>query len=249
MVPVENEPISFYTLGIIFVEINDLSIPVSLTGITVISTTLNFELITSSSLYNENDGITIDDRLDNECLLFDITPKDLHDFITSGSFLGTVFDRLNIKLPPWLQFSKSGVGMISVTDLKTDLIFGRHIDRFQDCRGAPVFGDGLYNVFWFGTDMSFSIYGRMFNLPPPLDGNKLCLIVDICQSNGGTVILMLPPESRNLLDDIDIFSTMEGLRFRPRGIGLSLSRDINVLYHTTELELWNGDELFRYSYV
>jgi hypothetical protein len=92
-------------------------IPVSLTGITVVSTTLNFELITSSSLYNENDGITIDDRLDNECLLFDITPKDLHDFITSGSFLGTVFDKLNIKLPPWLQFSKSGVGMISVTDL------------------------------------------------------------------------------------------------------------------------------------
>jgi hypothetical protein len=239
----------FYTVGIIFVEINDLSIPVSLTGITVISTTLNFELITSSSLYNENDGITIDDRLDNECLLFDITPKDLHDFITSGSFLGTVFDRLNIKLPPWLQFSKSGVGMISVTDLKTDLIFGRHIDRFQDCRGAPVFGDRLYNVFRFGTDMTFSIYGRMFNLPPPLDGNKLCFIIDICQSNGGTVILMLPPESRNLLDNIDIFSTMQGLRFRPRGIGLSLSRDINVHYRTTELELWNGDELFRYPYV
>jgi hypothetical protein len=52
-----------------------------------------------------------------------------------------------------------------------------------------------------------------------------------------------------LLDNIDIFSTMEGLRFRPRGIGLSLSRDINVHYRTTELELWNGDELFRYPYV
>ena len=89
----------------------------------------------------------------------------------------------------------------------------------------------------------------MFNIPPPLDGNKLCLIVGICQSDGGTVILMLPPESRNLLDDIDIFSTMEGLRFRPRGIGLTLSRDIDVLYRTTELEIWNGYELFRYPYV
>jgi hypothetical protein len=39
----------FYTVGIIFVEINDLSIPVSLTGITVVSTTLNFELITPTS--------------------------------------------------------------------------------------------------------------------------------------------------------------------------------------------------------
>jgi hypothetical protein len=28
-----------------------------------------------------------------------------------------------------------------------------------------------------------------------------------------------------------------------------LSRDINVHYRTTELELWNGDELFRYPYV
>jgi hypothetical protein len=75
------------------------------------STTLNFELITGSSLYNKNEGIAIDDRHDNECLLFDITPKDVHDFITSGSFLGTVFDRLNIKLPPWLQFSKSGYNL------------------------------------------------------------------------------------------------------------------------------------------
>jgi hypothetical protein len=54
--------------------------------------TLNFELITGSSLYNKNEGIAIDDRHDNECLLFDITPKDVHDLITSGSFLGTVFD-------------------------------------------------------------------------------------------------------------------------------------------------------------
>jgi hypothetical protein len=60
---------------------------------------------------------------------------------------------------------------------------------------------------------------------------------------------MLSPESRTLLDDIDIFSTMEGSRFRPRGIWFSLSRDINVHYRTTELELWNGDELFRYSYA
>jgi hypothetical protein len=208
----------FYTYGIIFAEINDLSIPISITGVKVISTGSNFELITGSSLYKESDGVQLSNIYKNDCLLFDITPKDIHDFISSGSFLGTVFDRFNVVLPSWLRFSKSGVGMISVTDLKTDLLYGRYVDNQEDSRGAPVLDDHLYNVFRFGTDMSFSVYGKMLSLPPPLDGNKFCFIVDICQSNGATVILMLSPESRTLLDDIDIFSTMEGSRFRPRGI-------------------------------
>lgn len=239
-----------YTYGIVFAEVGDLSVPVSITGMKVVSTGDNFDIVTASSLYKEEDGTELTDQHNDDCLSLSLTPKDIHDFISSGSFLGTFFDRIQDKLPSWLQFSKSGVGLISVTDLKTDLIYGKNIDSLPECIGAPVFKDRLYTVFRFGTDMSFSIYGDRIYVPAPFEGEKFCIIIDICHNMGGTIFLMIPQESRNLLDKSDYFIELakNGLRLRPKGIGLSLTRDINVHYKTSELNLWNGDEMFRYRY-
>ncbi|CAC5419913.1 Fibrillin-1,Fibulin-1,Fibulin-5,Fibrillin-2,Latent-transforming growth factor beta-binding protein 4 [Mytilus coruscus] len=237
-----------YTYGIVFAEVDNFSIPVSLSGLIVVIKTGKFELITGSVRYQETEGTQMSDMHDDNCMFFSTTPKDIYDFVSSGSFLGTVFERLKNKLPSWLQFSKSGVGLLSVTDLKTNVVYGNSIDTINECTGSPVFNDRLYSVFIFGTDMAINIYGNRIHVPGPLQGNKFCIIVDICQNTGGTVFLMLPQESRNLLDDVEMLKDMtnNGVRFRPRGIGLSFLQGVNVHYKTSELKLWNGDELFQY---
>ncbi|VDI64211.1 Hypothetical predicted protein [Mytilus galloprovincialis] len=237
-----------YTYGITFAEVGNFSIPVSLSGLIVVIQTGTFELITGSVKYQKTDGTQMSDMHDDNCMFFSTTPKDIYDFVSSESFLGTVFESLKNKLPSWLQFSKSGVGLLSVADLKTNVVNGNNIPTIHECTGAPVFDDRLYSVFVFGTDMSIYIYGNRIHVPGLLEGNKFCVIVDICQNTGGTVFLMLPQESRNLFDDVEMLEDMtkNGLRFRPRGIGLSLLQGVNVHYKTSKLELWNGDQLFQY---
>ncbi|CAC5355727.1 EGF-containing fibulin-like extracellular matrix protein 1,Fibrillin-1,Fibulin-1,Fibulin-2,Mucin-like protein,Fibrillin-2,Matrilin-3 [Mytilus coruscus] len=236
-----------YTYGIVFVEVDNFSIPVSLSGLIVVMKTGKFELITGSVQYQETDGTQMFDMHDDNCMFFSTTPKDIYDFVSSGSFLGTVFEGLKNKIPSWLQFSKSGVGLLSVTDLKTNVVYGNGIDTIHECTGAPVFNDRLYSVFIFGTDMAINIYGNRIHVPGPLHGNKFCVIVDICQNTGGTVFLMLPQESRNLLDDVEMLKDMKnnGLRFRPRGIGISLLQGVNVHYKTTfqSANLWLGTDI------
>lgn len=237
-----------YTYGIVFAEADEFSVPISVSGLVVTTTSLNFELLTGSVMYLETDGTKLSDMHDDDCLLFNTTPKDIYDFVSSGSFISTVFNSLRSKLPSWLQFSKSGVGLLSVTDLKTHLTYGSNINKFEECYGAPVFNNRVYNVFIFGNDMSFSIYGDHNYIPAPFRNNKFCVIVDICQNLGGTLFVMLPAETGAELSKFGIFGDLskKGLTLIPRGIGLSLGKDINVHYKTSELELWNGDEMFHY---
>ena len=62
---------------------------------------------------------------------------------------------------------------------------------------------------------------------------------------------MIPEESRDLLGSISILKTMfdaQQMMIRPRGIGISLVRGVNVngRYATQELQFWNGDHIFKY---
>jgi hypothetical protein len=56
-----------------------------------------------------------------------------------------VDDELQAKLPDWLRLSKSGTGLLAVTDLKTDLIRGNNMNTIQECRDAPVHKDRWCN--------------------------------------------------------------------------------------------------------
>lgn len=239
-----------YTYGIVFAEVDQFSMPISISGLVVASTNAKYELFTGSVLYRDTDGTEKFNMHDENCLFFHTTPNDIYNFVSSGSFLHTVFSSLQNTLPSWLQFSKSGVGLISVNDLKTYIVYGNKVDRIQECYGVPVFGDRLYSVFIFGSDMSLSLYGNRVYIPAPLENNKLCVIVDICQSMGGTIFVMFPEEIGRELSKVGIFNDLSssGLTLIPRGIGLSLVKDINVHYKTSQMELWNGDEMFNYRY-
>ena len=239
-----------YTYGIVFLEVNRLYLPISLSGMEVVSSMKGFEMMIGSLRHSEHNGSLLHHVHNYDCLSFKLSPKDIHDFITSGSFLLTFLDELQAKLPDWLRFSKSGTGLLAVTDLKTDLIRGNNMNTIQECRDAPVHTDRLYNVFRFGTELAVSIYGNQIRLPAPVRGNKFCVIVDFCQDSGGTVFFMLPQESRNMLDNFSFFKSFAdkyGLRFRPHGVGLSLNKGINVRYKSQTIRLWNGDHFSQYS--
>lgn len=238
-----------FTQGIVFVELNGLSLPVSMTGMELLKQDEDLTFTVGSLKYIRSDGVVASHDSRANCWSFEITPRDIHDFLTSFSFLKTLFEGLDKFLPHWLKFSNSGTSIFELVDMRTDLLHGYDLNNDAWCKGAPVQQSHLYSIFKFGGSMSISVYGNQINLPKPLDGKKMCFIVDICQDYGGSVFLMLPEESRDLLEKFEMFKTLKdsyGLQIRPQGIGLSITRGINVHSQTTELQLWNGDDLFKY---
>ncbi|XP_053380098.1 uncharacterized protein LOC128548733 [Mercenaria mercenaria] len=163
------------------------------------------------------------------------------------SFMKTFLLSLFPALPDWLRFEKSSTEILSVQDIKSDLIYGRNMDEISWCTGAPVLPDHLYTVFRFDTGFTLNVMGHQVDIPKPLNSRKFCLIVDLCHGYGGTVFLMIPKESRNFLLDLNIFQTLkeeQNIHILPRGIGISLVNGINANYHTLSDELWNGDLMF-----
>lgn len=237
-----------FTQGIVFVEVSAIALPVSLTGAEIVNTMSNFQIIIGSLSLEPTDGIPYGEERPIQCWSFALTPRDIRDFLTENSFIKTIFSQLEKLLPDWLRFHQSGTTVLGINDLSTTIQRGLDVQN-SECRGAPLFTDRLYSVFKFGTEFGLSVYGQQVNLPQQIDNKKFCIIVDICQDYGGSVFLILPEESRDLFDNITIFkklSDKHGLKIKPKGLGISLLRHINVHSETTSLQMWNGDELFQY---
>ncbi|KAH3844592.1 uncharacterized protein LOC127872819 [Dreissena polymorpha] len=230
-----------YTFGIAFVEINALAMPLSVSGLQIDIST--YKIITGSLQFSENNGIEEGETRRHECLSFDITPRDIYDILQENSFTKTFLNNIKDMLPPWLSFSQSGSVLLGLNDLHVDIEDGNAIEK-GECKGAPLDAAKLYTVFKIGKGFQISLYGKNISMPEHLQGRKYCIIVDICQDFGNTVFLILPEESRDILDDVTMFQSLAhyGIKIRPIGLGFSLTKHINV--DTTDITVWRGEDTF-----
>lgn len=242
---------TLYTYGIVFVELDSIAIPVSITGIQVVREDANFSLISGSLATDIADGNQYGALRQSGCWEFDITPRDVHDFLSSNSSLATYFNMLEHILPDWLSFTPDGDVIFGVNDLQTEFTTGADIQQ-GECRGAPLHPDHTYTVLKLRNSFSMSLYGQDIKLPKPANNKKFCIVIDICRDLGGSVFVVLPENSRDILDRFEMTKSLIdkfGLHIRPVGFGVSLAKHVYVHAQTTELQMWNGDQLFLYSYV
>lgn len=204
--------------------------------------------------HQEDDGVLIGSKRTGDCLSFDITSRDINDFISNVSFLKSFFDSIVANLPKWVKFAATDTSILNVQDVKSELVYGNKMDDVTWCNGAPVIPDHLYNVFLFDSNFFFSIYNNAIQLPKPLNGQRFCLIVDMCHhfAGKGSVFLMVPKESQDLLSHLEVFQRLhekQNLLIKPRGIGVSLVNGIDVqqVRNVLQQRLWNGDHMFDYK--
>ena len=239
-----------YTYGIVFVEVNSLSLPISLSGVEVYQNAGEFTIKIDVNGHQESAGIPINDRRSGDCLSFDVTPRDIFDFISNVSFLKSFLTSLTAALPDWVKLAVTNTSVLNVQDLRSELVYGSEMDHITWCKGAPVLPAHLYSVFQFDSNFLINVYGAAVKLPKPLKDHQFCLIVDICHNYGGSVFLMVPEESQSILSSLDVFKRLQekqGLLIKPRGIGISVVKGINVHYAQTQLKFWNGDRMFHYT--
>ncbi|MEW8544648.1 MAG: hypothetical protein AB2693_14050 [Candidatus Thiodiazotropha sp.] len=238
-----------FTQGIVFAEVNSLSLPVALNGVKVKQGIQDFSVEVNNNHYTDTDGKPVHNRRTGNCFSFDFTSDDIFDFITHDSFLKTFVASIGVTLPDWLNFGRTNTSYLDINDLKTDLVYGEKVNSFPWCNGAPVLSDHLYSVFNFDSSFSLSIYNNRIELPKPLNNQKFCLIVDTCQNYGGSAFLIVPDESADILKRFAIFEMLyktQDLLIKPRGIGISVVKGINVKDSVNDIQLWNGDHIFQY---
>ena len=221
----------------------------SLNGVEVDGRNHELNIQIGHSNFNKADGNILNGTSQSGCLSMDFTANDIFEFVSSVSFLKDYFDKFMHALPNWLGFSATPFSVLDVNDINSKLVYGHGIDNVIPCSGAPVIKSHLYSVFLVETEFSIKLFENEITIPKPIKGRQLCIIVDICHSVGGSVFLMLPEESRDILMQFDIFKKLKkasNIHIRPRGIGISLVKEIQVDNHDSDITFWNGDTEFRY---
>lgn len=236
----------YFTRGIVFVENHYAAIPLSLTGAEIIITSTYFQITTQVS-YTSTEGNPYGNVRTSDCWSFPLTSRDIQDFLGQNSFTRTIFKQLERQLPDWLKFKQSGKIEYRINDISTSLQRGRDAEN-EHCTGAPLFPDRLYSIFRFASEFELSVYGQQVNFPEPQDNKKFCIIVEVCNDDGGSVFLVLPEKSIDLLDKVTVFKTLsesKGWKIKPTGFGISLQRNIDVNVEKG-LQLVDKNDLFHY---
>jgi len=239
-----------YTSGIVFSEIKSLSIPLSLTGATATDMTHDIKVVSDVNSYSESDGIQLDQISRSNCIASNVTLTDIRELLTSNSFLNSFFYGLESILPIWFKVSSSG-STITLTDMTVDLVLGQEVQDDVWCKGAPLYIDHLYAVLKVDSDLSLSFYGQNFTIPTAVN-QKFCFIIDISKDSYGTVFLMLPESSRSVFDSFEAFRHLyetQGIRIKPRGIGVSVQHNIQIARQSQAQQLWGGDEMLRQAHL
>ncbi|XP_074652145.1 uncharacterized protein LOC141906736 [Tubulanus polymorphus] len=239
----KSNPNVLFTFGIVFAESGKLAIPVSLIGLQVDESNNGFKMAFASSNLKADDGheVPVPDR--ENCLEIPLSSKDIRELMYSNAFARQYLLSLYEHLPAWIRLTEKDMPLLTVADMKADLMLGKDTQKLLSCQGAPIHDDRYYSVFQFQSGASMSILNKTVNLFSPLKGKKFCLIVDICKDAARTVVLMLPPGSRDILDGLDITN---GLKIKVKGIGLSLTRDLAVRLRPKSVRVWTGDEIIPY---
>ncbi|CAH1781850.1 unnamed protein product, partial [Owenia fusiformis] len=257
------DPSISFTLGIVFAEVNKLSLPVSLSGMKVKQKSGTFEMSILTQGIHPFDGTVIDSTRDPACVQ-DMTVAEIADYIANNAFLNTYLKSASALLPSFVNALPTGTEILLSNKLHSWVTTGDVVKGIPVCDVAPVFPDRLYSVFKFNTDTTLSIFGQMINIPV-VDGEDVCLIVDIFNDLGGTIMLTFPPSiakslpnnrkrrqstdssACRILKKIPMTADILGdLDVCVRGLGFSATNGLNVHNSKNSLQLWNGDEIFNY---
>lgn len=235
----------YYTNGITYVKSASLSLPLSLRGVEVTVSPGNCRVSHTVDHNSDNAEIFASDQTLDSCKAKEFSESDIFDFISHESFFKTYLLSLSRSLPSWLTFNMSDASLLSIQDLKSDLMYGHAVKETAWCSDAAALDDHLYSVFRFDSSFLMDVLGEEIEMSLPDNGYKFCFITELCHESERNIFFVIPEDARIILEDINVFQQLKrkySLSVLPKVIGFSVVND-----PASEVELWNGDTMFRYS--
>ncbi|XP_033096542.1 uncharacterized protein LOC117100827 [Anneissia japonica] len=191
------------TLGVVSIATNTFELPLNLIG----HSTISIDTTTDTVLANcQIEGITLDG---------------VQDFVKLSSLYRKYTQELENILPDWITFISVKIDPgNSKTSFSTLILNGNEVKSIEWCSSAPVISDGQYSVYLL-YKAELNIGGRYVSLPLSPYKGKYCFLVGVCSVTSGTVMMMFPEGSRDLLAYMNDVDPVDFIDVEVNGLGFS----------------------------
>ncbi|XP_033096541.1 uncharacterized protein LOC117100826 [Anneissia japonica] len=197
------------TTGVVSIATNSFELPINLIGY---STTGNGKTIATSFTNCQSQGLTVDV---------------IQEFVQQESFYRNYTRQLEHILPDWITFISVNIDpRNSKTSFSTSILRGNEVKSTEWCTFAPVINDGQYSVYLL-YKAELTVGGRHVTLPLPPYKGKYCFIVGVCNITSGTVMMMFPEGSRDIMKFVKDINVDDSLKVEINGLAFSTTEKLN----------------------
>ncbi|XP_071963390.1 uncharacterized protein [Antedon mediterranea] len=189
-------------------------------------TTRTFELPLSLDGQTFRSSLTTASPRDN-CQSKDIKLANIQSFVQFNSLYRNYTRQLENILPDWMTFISADIDPLNAkTSLSTLSLRGTEVKSIEWCSSAPVSSDSQYSVFLL-SKAEFTIGGRLVSLPVPPFKGKYCFVVGVCEMTSGSVMMVFPEGSRDLLSYVMNINPDDSLEVSVNFLAFSKSDILN----------------------
>ena len=236
----------FESNGIVFAQINSLTVPLSVSGLRI---GYNDEGAISSSLLpspnckqcpnNANVIYTTEN-----CYYYKFDSGDIEDFLSTRSLAQTFFQRIQSLFPDWASVFIPSINVTSESYNPND--FAARLTNHEDVRAidgcSSIFTEepGIYSILSYSQSMQLNLDGNdvTHNMST---STPMCFAVNLCQEMESPVFVGLPREVHVTLKNLPVFQSYLNKNW-------SFSIDSVTLYNTARSvtvydSYWNGVEM------
>ncbi|XP_033096564.1 uncharacterized protein LOC117100841 [Anneissia japonica] len=155
------------------------------------------------------------------CQSESITLDGIQYFVQQKSLYRKYTQQLEHILPDWITFISVNIDPInSKTSFSTLILNGNEVKSTEWCSSAPVISDGQYSVYLL-YKAELTVGGRHVTLPLPPYNGKYCFIVGVCNITLGTVMMIFPEGSRDVMRHVKDVNVDDSLKVEVNGVAFS----------------------------
>ena len=203
--------------GVVFVASQDLSLPLSISGIGINN---SFDFILSQSPGSctscaENEPLVPARRCRNRpdiarCSYYRFTITDIPDFLNTHALALTYLQEIKSLFPSWIQSvyvdlttANPFVDSFAAYEYNTELVSVGDVSTILGCENIETIDQGLYSVLRYARTISATIDGQTLHYSdssnPPVVGEPMCFAINLCQGVSSPVYIELSPQTHTIL--------------------------------------------------
>lgn len=239
------------TLGVVFAEGGNLTLPVSITGLVY----RNDDIINRPFMRNNMDCVqclnctSTDDRY-----CYDVTLSDAVDFINARALAFTYIGEIKKLLPSWVSLSVNLTYALNSSQLRDYDTFAKitqqqeQVSSIIGCNKLVGLQNSLYSVMRYDKTLSATIDGSQYHYIERSDientGDPMCFAVDLCHETEPPIHMQIS----TAINDILVSQYLHHLSSRQWTIHfntISLYKTPKVIKES--MRFWNGAEIIEPS--
>ena len=195
-----------YTLGIVYSKLNNVSFPVSVTGLSISDTDIILPQRKEECGNCKKILIDINKYPENKCYMYQPTIEDSTEFVSRQS-LSTAFvnEVRNKLLPSWIDLKvtpdNETLTKVSETDYKITLATTTDVNKTAGCESIIIDSVGQFGVLQHDGPLNLSLQTSRINyedthIPSPTRGSSVCIAVNLCLGENSPVYVGIPSSAQ-----------------------------------------------------